>query len=127
MNFVREIQLAWRLLVRDYRAGELTLIAGAIVIAVAAVTTVGFFTDRVQRALAQQANWLLGADLTIAHSQPLAPELKEEARRLGLSAVLVTRFPSMVVHGERNLLSEVKVVEPGFPLRGELRVADKLF
>ena len=60
MNFAREIQLAWRLLKRDYRAGELTLIAVAIVIAVAAVTTVGFFTDRVQRALTQQANWLLG-------------------------------------------------------------------
>ena len=81
----RGIRLAWRLLARDYRAGELTLIAAAIVIAVAAVTTVGFFTDRVQRALDQQANWLLGADLVIADSRPIAPELKEEARRRGLA------------------------------------------
>ena len=127
MNFASEIRLAWRLLVRDYRAGELTLIAAAIVIAVAAVTTVGFFTDRVQRALDQQANWLLGADLAISDSRPIAPELKEEAQRRGLSVVEVVRFPSMVVHGERNMLADVKVVAPGFPLRGELRIAEQLF
>ncbi len=75
MNFVHEIHLAWRLLVRDWRAGEVTLIAAAIVIAVAAVTTVGFFTDRVQRALRQEANRLLGADLAIGDSSPIAPEL----------------------------------------------------
>ena len=127
MNFAREIRLAWRLLARDYRAGELTLIAAAIVIAVAAVTTVGFFTDRVQRALSQQANWLLGADLVIAGSRPLAPELKAEARRRGLTAVEVARFPSMIVQGERNMLADVRVVEPGFPPRGELRIARRLF
>src|SRR5262245_63582175 len=110
MSAFQEFALAWRLLVRDYRAGELTLIAGAIVIAVAAVTTVGFFTDRVQRALIQQANWLLGADLVIADSRPIPPELKDEASRRGLSVVEVARFPSMVVHGERNMLADVKVI-----------------
>src|SRR5687768_14488790 len=127
MTFVSEIRLAWRLLARDYRAGELTLIAASIVIAVAAVTTVGFFTDRVQRALVQQSNWLLGADLVISDSRPLAPEVMDEARRRGLSVIDVLRFPSMAVRGERNMLSDVKVVTPGFPLRGELRIAERLF
>jgi putative ABC transport system permease protein len=127
MNFVDELHLAWRLLVRDWRAGEVTLIAAAIVIAVAAVTTVGFFTDRVQRALRQEANRLLGADLAIGDSSPIAPELADEARRRGLTAVTVARFPSMVVRGERNMLSDVKVVEAGFPARGEVRVAERLF
>ncbi|HEU5282906.1 MAG TPA: ABC transporter permease, partial [Burkholderiales bacterium] len=119
--------LAWRLLGRDYRAGELTLIAVAIVIAVAAVTTVGFFTDRVQRVLDQQANRILGADLVIADSRPLAPELAEEAQRRGLAVSGILRFPSMVLHGDRTVLADVKVVSPGYPLRGELRVADRLF
>ena len=66
---------------RDWRAGEVTLIAAAIVIAVAAVTTVGFFTDRVQRALRQQANRLLGADLAIGDSSPIAPELAGRGAR----------------------------------------------
>ena len=127
MNFVREIHLAWRLLARDYRAGELTLIAFAIIVAVASVTTVGFFTSRVKQALDQQANRLLGADLVIADSRPLGPELEQGATPLGLSVVSVMRFPSMVMRGERSILSEVKAVAPGYPLRGELRITDRLF
>ncbi|HZM47216.1 MAG TPA: FtsX-like permease family protein [Burkholderiales bacterium] len=127
MQLAREIVLAVRLLWRDWRAGEVTLIAAAIVIAVAAVTTVGFFTDRVQRALQQQANRLLGADLAVSDSRAIAPELKDEARRRGLTAVTVVRFPSMVVRGERTMLSDVKVVEAGFPARGDVRIAERLF
>jgi putative ABC transport system permease protein len=127
MSTPRAIRLAWRLLARDYRAGELTLIALAIVIAVASVTTVGFFTDRVRRVLEQQANRLLGADLVITDSRPLPEDLRDEAVRRGLAATTVLRFPSMVIHGERNVLADVRAVSPGYPLRGELRIADTLF
>jgi len=127
MNLLREIRLAWRLLARDYRAGEITLIATAIVVAVAAVTTVGFFTDRVQRVLELEANRLLGADLVLSDSRPLDPELRREASRRGLAVVELIRFPSMVVLGERTVLTDVKVVSPGYPLRGELRIAERLF
>jgi putative ABC transport system permease protein len=127
MNFAQAIRLAAKLLVRDYRAGELTLIAVAIVVAVAGVTTVGFFTDRVQRVLDIQANRLLGADLVVSNSRPIPAELSDEARRRGLDAIVVMRFPSMAVSGERTALSDVRVVPEGYPLRGELRVADRLF
>ena len=127
MSFMREIRLAWRLLSRDYRAGELALIAAAIVIAVASVTTVGFFVNRVQGALDQQANRLMGADLVIADSRPLARELKDGAAGRGLSVIDILRFPSMAISGDRSVLSEVKVVTPGYPLRGELRITDRLF
>lgn len=121
------VRLAWRLVIRDLRAGEITLIAAAIGIAVASVTTVGFFTDRVHRVLDQQANRLMGADLVIADTRRPAPELREEARRRGLAATEIMRFPSMVVHGERTVLADVKAVAPEYPLRGEVRIADRLF
>ena len=127
MTLIQGLRLALRLLARDWRAGELTLIAIAIVVAVAGVTTVGFFTDRVQRVLDVEANRLLGADLAISDSRPPAPELRAEALRRGLSAINVLNFPSMAVNGERTVLADVKVVEPGYPLRGELRLADRLF
>lgn len=127
MSPVREIRLAWRLLARDYRAGELALIVLAIVIAVTAVTTVGFFTSRVQAALDQQANRLLGADIVIADSRPIAPALREGAEQRGLAAISVLRFPSMALRGQRSFLSDIKAVEPGYPLRGELRITDRLF
>ena len=123
----RTVALAWRLLARDYRAGELALIAVAIVIAVASVTTVGFFTSRVQAALDQQANRLLGADLVIGDSRPLPQELRQDAERRGLAAIAVLRFPSMAISGDRSVLAAIKAVEPGYPLRGELRIAERLF
>src|SRR5688500_20204033 len=118
MGYARDIRLAWRLLARDYRAGELALIAAAIVVAVASVTTVGFFTSRVQRALDQQANRLLGADIVIADTRPIGPALKSGAERLGLTTVSIMRFPSMAIRGERSILTDVKAVAPGYPLRG---------
>ncbi|HKU70095.1 MAG TPA: FtsX-like permease family protein [Burkholderiales bacterium] len=127
MNAAAALRLALKLLARDWRAGELTLIAVAIVIAVAGVTTVGFFTDRVQRVLDVEANRLLGADLVVTDTRPSPPELRQEAQRRGLTVIEVLRFPSMAVNRDHTALSDVKVVQAGYPLRGELRVADKLF
>lgn len=124
MNLLQQLAFAWRLLWRDARAGELRLIAVAVVVAVASVTTVGFFADRVHQALSRQANQLLGADLVISADRPLNGELATEARRRGLALTRMARFPSMATLGADSVLSEVKVVNAGYPLRGELRIAD---
>ena len=127
MNLMHELRMALRLLMRDFRAGELTLIAVAVIIAVAGVTTVGFFTDRVQLALNRQANQLLGADLVISHDRALPTEMVQEAQRRQLSVTQMLRFPSMAVFGDKNVLADIKVVAAGYPLRGEVRIADKLY
>jgi putative ABC transport system permease protein len=119
--------LALKMLLRDFRAGELGLLIAAIVIAVGSLTTVGFFTDRVQLALTQQSNQLLGADLTIASDRPFAGEFESEARRRGLAVTRALRFPSMVAHDGDSLLADVKAVAADYPLRGEVRLADRLF
>jgi putative ABC transport system permease protein len=124
---MHELRMALRLLMRDFRAGELTLIAIAVVIAVAGVTTVGFFIDRVNLALNRQANQLLGADLVISHDRALPAEMRNEAQRRQLKATQMLRFPSMAVRGEKNVLADIKVVAAGYPLRGEVRIADKLY
>ena len=54
--------LGWRSLWRDWRAGELTVLAAALALAVGSMGTVGFFADRVKSALTSQASLLLGAD-----------------------------------------------------------------
>jgi len=51
---------------RDWRGGELRILAFALVIAVTSVTSVGFFIDRVERGLNQQAAELIAADLVIS-------------------------------------------------------------
>ena len=47
--------LAWRQTLRDFRAGELRLLALAVMLAVAALTAVGFFADRLNQGLARDA------------------------------------------------------------------------
>ena len=123
----QHIALALRLLRRDWRAGEVTLLFVAIVIAVGSLTTVSFFTDRVQLALMRQSNQLLGADLSIVSDRPFGAEFAAEARTRGLAVTRSIRFPSMATHGGDSLLTDVKVVAAGYPLRGEVRLADELF
>jgi len=126
-SLIKEIGLALRLLARDWRAGELTLLAVAVVVAVAGVTTVGFFTDRVNQALSRQANQLLGADLVVSADRPLDAQFESEATRLGLQVTRMLRFPSMAAGNGQNVLAEIKSVTAGYPQRGELRITDVLY
>jgi len=126
MTVRQRLALSFRMLRRDLRAGELGLLLVALVIAVASLTSVGFFTDRVGRGLNRQASQLLGGDLLIAADHPLAPDLRAEAARRGLASVESTTFTSMASLGDATQLVGVKSVEAGHPLRGEIRIAPGL-
>jgi len=64
------VKQSLRMLARDWRAGELQVLAAALVIAVASVTSVAFFADRVGQALVRDVHQLLGADLVLASDHP---------------------------------------------------------
>lgn len=115
-----------RLLKRDLRAGELRLLMAAMVIAIGALTAVGFFTDRVRHALEREAHQLLGADLLLTADQPWPVAFGDEAVRRGLRLARTSAFPSMVLHEGAAQLSEIKAVSDAYPLRGRLRVAPGL-
>lgn len=118
--------VALRMLARDWRAGELKLLALALVIAVASVTSVSFFADRVRQALIRDAHQLLGGDLLITADHQLDRALADEARRRGLAVATRTRFISMSRRNEAAQLTGVKAVGEGYPLRGRLRIAPAL-
>ncbi len=120
MNFLR---LSFRMLRRDWRAGELNVLVFALIIAVSGMTTVSFFSDRVQLALSQKSNQLLGADLLVISDYPLSDHYADKATQLGLSISTVTKFHSMISNGDDNQLSDIKVVTDGYPLRGKLHLA----
>ena len=109
---------SWRNLRRDWRAGELRILAAALVIAVASVSSVGFFTDRTHQALRLQASELLAADLVALSSAGLDDAWSSEARTRGLSTVRGMTFPSVVRRADQPQLAEIKAVESGYPLRG---------
>jgi putative ABC transport system permease protein len=111
------------MLARDWRAGELRVLAAALVIAVAAVTSVAFFADRVGQALLRDAHQLLGADLVLASDHPWKSDIAQAIRGRGLEEAAAVNFVSMVFAGEKNQLAGVKAVTENYPLRGRLRVA----
>lgn len=123
---MKRIPLSMRMLRRNWSAGELRVLLLALVIAVASVTTVGFFADRVQGALDVQANELLGGDLVLVADKPIPEAFVEAARRHRLDVAQTRTFPSMVSGGGQVNLAEIKAVTEGFPLRGRIRIADAI-
>ncbi len=113
---------ALRMLARDWRAGELRVLAMALVIAVAAITSVAFFADRVGQALARDAHQLLGADLVLVSDHPWPRESAGLIDRAGLARAEGVNFISMA-SGKESALSGVKAVTENYPLRGRLRIA----
>jgi putative ABC transport system permease protein len=119
--------LGWRTLWRDLRSGDLRLLIVAVTLAVAALTAVGFFADRLKGGLQRDARQLLGGDAVVSSDNPTPPVVMAKARELGLDVVSTLGFPTMArasdAQGGAAKLVALKVVEPGYPLRGALRVA----
>ncbi len=122
-------RLGWRTLWRDLRSGELRLLIVAVTLAVAALTAVGFFADRLKGGLQRDARQLLGGDAVISSDNMTPAVFAEKARALGLDVVNTLGFPTMGraddASGGGTKLVALKSVEPGYPLRGSLRVADQ--
>ena len=118
--------LAWRQTLRDFRAGELRLLAVAVMLAVAALTAVGFFADRLNGGLQRDARQLLGGDAVVGSDRPAPPEIVAQARALGLRVSGSAGFPSMArapeAQGGASRLVSVKAVGPDYPLRGRLQL-----
>ncbi|MBP8839135.1 MAG: ABC transporter permease [Giesbergeria sp.] len=122
------LRLGWRTLWRDVRAGELRLLLVAVTLAVAALTSVGFFADRLQGGLARDALQLLGGDVVLASDAPTPAAFAQQAQALGLQTATSMGFPTMArapeAQGGGVKLVALKSVQPGYPLRGNMQVAD---
>jgi putative ABC transport system permease protein len=117
---------ALRMTRRDWRAGELRFLLVALIVAVAALASVGFFVDRMRASLNRDAHQLLGGDLVINADQPVHADWRAEAQRRGLKMAETVSFPSMALAGEGDdavsQLASVKAVSDGYPLRGKLKL-----
>ena len=121
------LRLASRMLLRDWRAGELRVLALALVLAVGSVASVAFFADRVRQALTRDAHQVLGADVLLTADHPWSAEFRDAVVKLGLARAESMTFVSMARAGDEAILAAVKAVTPGYPLRGKLRSAPQLY
>ena len=122
------LKLGWRTLRRDLRAGELRLLIVAVTLAVAALTAVGFFADRLKGGLERDALQLLGGDAVLRSDAATPAAFIAKARALGLQSISTVTFPTMGratdEDGGASKLVAFKSVPEGYPLRGNLKVAD---
>jgi putative ABC transport system permease protein len=120
-------KLGWQTLWRDLRAGELRLLLVAVTLAVAALTAVGFFADRIKGGLQRDARALLGGDVVLSSDNPAPQSFKDKAAALGLQSATSIGFPTMVratdAQGGASKLVALKAVSGGYPLRGSLKTA----
>ncbi|MCQ8130094.1 ABC transporter permease [Methylomonas rivi] len=121
---MKRFGLALRLLLRDGRSGELTLLVLALLIAVASATTISLFADRLQRTLTVQAAEFLAGDLVLAGSMPIDDAWRRRATGLGLIPSQTVEFSSVLLENEQMLLAAIKAVSQGYPLRGFLKTLE---
>jgi putative ABC transport system permease protein len=125
---INSFRFASRGLLRDFRAGELTVLLFAMIVAVTSMTAVGFFTDRVARAFQVQAAETLAADLVITSPAAIDADYLVLAEQAGLQSAQTFGFPTVALAGEDGRsLSIVNAVSDGYPLRGKVRISDQLF
>ncbi|MGH8442370.1 MAG: ABC transporter permease [Nevskiaceae bacterium] len=118
---------ALRRLRKGWRSGELLILGLALMVAVAAVSAVALFTERMRDAIAGQTGETLGADLLYSSRDPIPAPVWDAVAASGARHLGVVQFPSVVVHGEVTALASIKAVEPGYPVRGKLKMTAEPF
>ena len=81
----------------------------------------------IRRAVERQANEILAADLRLRTPDPIPDAWHEMAADYGLASAETQTFPSVVFAEDLSALATIKGVSEGYPLRGNVRVADELF
>ncbi len=122
---MKTLRMAWRQLLRDVAAGDIRILFAALVLAVVAVTAVGFVTDRAERALAIEANRLLGGDVVVRGDAPITGAIRNAANAEGLRHAETLGLNSMIRAGEQLRLGDLRALGEGFPLRGAFRLIDR--
>lgn len=124
---MKALKFAIRSFGRELRSGEVLVLLAAVGLAVAALTAVGFLTDRIGKAVSRQANEVLAADLRLRSQERVPDEWRDLAHDYGLEAAETMSFPSVVFAGDQSALATIEVVSDGYPLRGSVRISDALF
>ena len=124
---MKALALAMRMLMREWKSGELGVLVLAITVAVSALTGVGFLVDRIGIAVDNQAGEVLAADVVLESGQVMDDKAVDEAKRRGLRTARKTGLFSVVFNGDASQLSSLRAVSAEYPLRGQVKLSDQPF
>ena len=121
-------RLAWRFFWRDLRSGALRVLMLAVVLAVAALSSVSFFADRMSAGLTRDAAQLLGGDAVLRSDRPTPPQALALAQQQALGVTEWVAFATMArapdARGGEARLVALKAVGAGYPLRAKVAIRD---
>ncbi|MDV6317046.1 ABC transporter permease [Idiomarina sp. HP20-50] len=120
-------KISFRLLKQELRRGELTIMALAIILSVTAVLSLSIFSDRLQAGLTERSSEFLAADRVLSSRRDIPQDWLEQARQMQLDTAWKVMFNSMAFSDGNMTLVDIKAVSSGYPLRGELKIADQPF
>lgn len=124
---MKALRLALMALLRDAKSGELGVLLLALLVAVSALSAVGFFTSRISRAVDRQASEVLAADLRVRSPNAIDRSYFELAAARGIATAEIASFPSVALHADDTALGAIRAVSSSYPLRGRVKVADEPF
>lgn len=117
------IAASFRLLLRDWRGGELGVLFSALLLAVTVVVAISGFVNRLQFNLERESASFLAADLVVSSAKPVPLEWRAKVDTEGLQRGETITFSSMVISdNDEMFLASVKAVGGDYPLRGSLSV-----
>ena len=123
-NSTNWVKQSLRLLQRELRRGELTIVCLAIVLAVATVFSLSGFSAHIKKALITNSTSFIAADRVLQTGRPINQAVLDKSSTLGLDRAEQIQMSSMVFSGEKMQLAELRVVSDTYPLRGELLVTE---
>jgi putative ABC transport system permease protein len=97
---MKALTFAMRSFGRELRSGEVVVLLSAVILAVAALTAVGFLTDRIGKAVERQANEVLAADLRLRSQDPIPDAWRDLAAEYELRTADMVSFPTVVFAGD---------------------------
>ncbi len=120
-SFSWPLRMAWRDGRKQRR--RLLLFTSAIVLGIAALVAINSLGEDLERAIDEQAQTLLGADLQISGRQPFAPESEALFDSLGGEQSREVRFASMVYFPRNGgtRLGRVRALAGDYPYYGEFK------
>ena len=123
MAFRLSLKLFWR----ELKSGQLVIMFFALVLAVATVSSISLFTDRLERALITETQEFLGGDLKFESNDLIEDEAYKKIKKLNLRASEIVQFASMLSSEDNLQLASIKAVDRNYPLVGEMELQSEGF
>lgn len=117
--------IALTLLWRNWKSGELNILVFSLLLAIATVTSISLFTNRIHNSIYQEASQFIAGDARVSGSLPIPKIWQDEAHLRALNTAKVLNFRAMAFSEDEMTLTQVKAVSSAYPLKGNLAISDQ--